>query len=246
MMVAIHQPHYFPWLGYLAKMASVDKFILMDTVQLEKRSYMLRNRVIDPDGQIRYLNISCEKQDHFERAYRDLKTKDFETWTNRQKGILISAYKKCDYFDEVWDVIAPIFKEEHELLCDVTIHSINILRDIFRIDTPLVLQSDIEVESNLKKGKLILGLCKAVRANAYYAGRGASIQYLDTEECEREGVHVIYQKFQHPIYTQIGNHSFATGLSALDLLFNQGIEKSRKIFWNSIDNELRNCSQIAH
>ena len=42
MMIAIHQPHYFPWIGYLDKMAKADKFVLMDTVQLEKRSYMLR------------------------------------------------------------------------------------------------------------------------------------------------------------------------------------------------------------
>ena len=73
MMVAIHQPHYFPWLGYLAKMASVDKFILMDTVQLEKRSYMHRNRIIDPDGEVRYLNISCEKKNHFCQEYKDIK-----------------------------------------------------------------------------------------------------------------------------------------------------------------------------
>lgn len=234
MIAAIQQPHYFPWLGYLAKMASVDKFILMDTVQLEKRSYMLRNRIVDPDGQIRYLNISCDKHNHYEREYRDIGTKDFEIWTNRQKGVLIRAYRKCKYFDEIWNVISPVFREEHEFLCDVTIHSMNILREIFTINTPLVLQSDIEIDNSLKKGNLILGLCKAVGADTYYAGRGASMQYLDLEEFDREGVHVIYQNFCHPVYEQIGNHPFVSGLSALDLLFNCGIEKSRELFWDSV------------
>lgn len=234
MMAAIHQPNYFPWLGYLAKMASVDKFIFMDMVQLEKRSYMLRNRIVDPDGQIRYLNISCEKHNHYEREYRELRTKDFEAWTGRQKGTIIRSYKKCDYFDEVWEAIAPIFTENHELLCDVTIHSVNILRGIFEIVTPVVLQSDINIDRGLKKEKLIMGLCKAVGADRYYAGQGASMQYLDVEECGREGISVIYQNFQHPIYDQIGNHPFVYGLSALDLLFNKGLEKSKEIFWNSI------------
>ncbi len=237
MMVAIHQPHYFPWLGYLAKMASVDQFILMDTVQLEKKSCMHRNRIIDLDGQIRYLNVSCEKHNHFEREYRDFRTKDFETWSGRQKGIIIRAYKKSDFFEEIWNAISPIFDVEHELLCEVTIHSINILRDIFKIDTSLIMQSDLKVDSSLKKEKLILGLCKAAGANVYYAGRGASMQYLDVEECKREGINVIYQDFLHPVYQQLGNHPFVPGLSALDLLFNNGIEKSKEIFWSSINGE---------
>lgn len=235
MMVAIHQPHYFPWLGYLAKMASVDKFILMDTVQLEKCSYMIRNRVIDLDGNIKYLTISAEKHGFLEKEYREIRIKEFLTYTIRQKNLIYSAYKYCKYFDEICDAIAPIFREEHELLCEVTIHSINILREIFKINTPVALQSDIELDKSLKKGKLVLEICKAFGADVYYAGRGTSMQYLDVEECEREGVHVVYQNFCHPIYEQIGNHPFVQGLSALDLLFNQGIEKSREIFWNSVE-----------
>lgn len=235
MMIAIQQPHYFPWLGYLAKMAVVDKFMFMDAVQLEKRSYMIRNRIIDPDGQVRYLNVFCDKHNHYEREYRDLKTKDFKEWTERQKGMLTRAYKKSAYFDEIWSVITPIFSEEHELLCDVAIHSINILRDIFQINTPIILQSDMEVDDGLKKGELILGLCKAAGADAYCAGRGASVQYLDIEACEKKGVHVVFQNFNHPLYEQIGNHPFVSGLSSLDLLFNKGIEKSREILWNSIN-----------
>lgn len=235
MMVAIHQPHYFPWLGYLAKMASVDKFILMDTVQLEKCSYMIRNRIIDTDGRIKYLTISAEKHGFLEKEYREIMIKDFSVWTSKQKNLILQAYKKCGYFDETWDAISPIFMEEHELLCDVTIHSINILRGIFGINTPLVLQSDIQVGSNLKKGDLVLGLCRAVGSDSYYAGRGASMDYLDTGKFNDENIQVLYQNFKHPEYKQIGNHPFVPGLSSLDLLFNQGIVKSREIFWDLIE-----------
>jgi len=33
MRVAIHQPHYLPWLGYLHRMAQADLFIVLDHVQ---------------------------------------------------------------------------------------------------------------------------------------------------------------------------------------------------------------------
>lgn len=235
MMVAIHQPHYFPWLGYLAKMASADKFVLMDSVQLEKGSYMIRNRIIDMNGNIKYLTISAEKHGFLEKEYREIKIKDFEIYTKRQKNLLVDAYRNCDYFDEVWSRIAPVFEEKYERLCDVTIRSINILKDIFNIGTPIILQSEIKICKDFKKSRLVLELCKAVGADAYYAGRGGSAQYLDVDECEREGVQVIFQKFDHPVYEQIGTHPFTAGLSSLDMLFNLGIEKSKKIFWAHVE-----------
>lgn len=235
MMIAIHQPHYFPWLGYMAKMASVDKFILMDTVQLEKCSFMIRNRIIDQDGRIKYLTISAEKHGFLEKEYREIRIKDFPVWTTKQKNLILQSYKKCAYFNEIWDAISPIFREEHELLCDVTIRSINILREILEINTPLVLQSSINIGRDLKKSELVLELCKAAGADAYYAGRGASVDYLDIGRFNEENIQIVFQDFKHPEYVQIGNHPFTPGLSALDLLFNQGVKKSREIFWDSVE-----------
>lgn len=234
MRVAIHQPHYFPWLGYLAKMASVDKFIFLDTVQLKKRSYMIRNRIIDLNGKIKYLNVTADTHDHFNREYRDIRTKDFENWSKRQKDLLIDAYRKSRWFDEIWDVILPIFNEKYEFLCEITIQSVMILRKIFEIDTLLVLQSDIGIDKSLKKNELILGLCKSVSADTYYSGNGAR-KYMVDSAFEKEGIHVIYQQFEHPVYEQMGNHPFEPGLSALDLLFNYGIKNAKEIFWNSVE-----------
>jgi len=44
-IVAAHQPHYFPWLGYVHKMAQADLFIVMDDLQYEKDNFQNRNRI---------------------------------------------------------------------------------------------------------------------------------------------------------------------------------------------------------
>ena len=49
--VAMHQPHYFPWLGYLDKMAKADEFVVLDEVQFTDGSPMSRNRFLQVDGE---------------------------------------------------------------------------------------------------------------------------------------------------------------------------------------------------
>ena len=34
-VIAIHQPNYFPWLGYFYKINACDEFVLLDTVQYQ-------------------------------------------------------------------------------------------------------------------------------------------------------------------------------------------------------------------
>ena len=45
MIVAAHQPHYMPWLGYLDKMAKADLFVVMDDLQYEAQNYQNRQRI---------------------------------------------------------------------------------------------------------------------------------------------------------------------------------------------------------
>ena len=45
MIVAIHQPHYLPWLGYLHRMAQADLFVVLDHVQFERRNRQNRSQI---------------------------------------------------------------------------------------------------------------------------------------------------------------------------------------------------------
>ena len=101
MRIAIHQPHYFPWIGYFDKMAKSDGFVLLDEVQLEKGSPMVRNRVLDQAGEIKFLTISGDTKDFLSRKYSELSTKDVQQWTQRQFNALQNYYRKAKFYKEM-------------------------------------------------------------------------------------------------------------------------------------------------
>ena len=50
--VAIMQPTYLPWIGYLAMIDRVDQFIYLDSVQFARRSWQQRNRIKTANGEL--------------------------------------------------------------------------------------------------------------------------------------------------------------------------------------------------
>ena len=50
MIVAIHQPQYLPWLGYLHKLIVADVFCYLDNVQYKKNEWQNRNRIKTATG----------------------------------------------------------------------------------------------------------------------------------------------------------------------------------------------------
>lgn len=233
MKVAIHQPHYFPWVGYLDKMAHADKFILLDKVQLEKGSYMYRNRILSNSGKICYLTVSAEKHGFLDKEYKEIVTRDNETWMPKQIAQLENAYAKSPYFSEVWEKVKLIFNNNSDKLCDIAINSIEIIRDILEIETEIITQSSVHYDETVKKNDLVLALCKAVDADVYISGNGARA-YMNEASFIHEGIEVIYQKFNVPEYQQHWSSEFVPGLSILDMLFNCGIEQTKKLFWDNI------------
>ena len=66
MLVAIHQPHYLPWLGYLHRMAQADLFIVLDHVQFERGNYQNRTQV-RVNGAAHWLTVPVVQRSQKER-----------------------------------------------------------------------------------------------------------------------------------------------------------------------------------
>jgi|GEM_PF-188615 len=243
MRIAIHQPHYFPWIGYLDKMSKVDKFILLDNVQLTDKSNMFRNKFMSKTGNEKYLTVCFAKSGYMHKAFRDVELNDTVNWQKDHINFLKDNYKKAEYYDEIWQFIYPLLEKKYQYICDVAIESLIIIKNIFEIPTEIVLQSEINYDSKAKNNDLVLDICKEMKANQYLSGNGAR-KYMDLDSFINENIQVEYQQFNHPVYTQCNSPNFLTNLSALDLLFNCGIKNSREIFWKNVKstNEFKNIS----
>ena len=64
-VVSIHQPNFFPWLGYFEKIVRSDYFIFLDNVQFPKKGGSWTNRVkLIVSGQPKWLTANINRQYH--------------------------------------------------------------------------------------------------------------------------------------------------------------------------------------
>jgi hypothetical protein len=237
MIVAIHQPHYLPWLGYLHRMAQVDLFIVLDHVQFERRNHQNRSQ-IRLEGEARWLTVPVVQRSQKERIIDKLvDNADPRPWGAIHFSTLRHAYHQAEHFRTYAEALRKIFDARWERLADLDRAMLDLLRDAFDIRTPLARSSELGVDG--AKSDLILNLCRAAGADALLAGLGGSRRYLDVEAFAREGVRIKWHDFRHPTYRQCGPQPFIPGLAAIDLLFNCGPQSRAILLEETATPELR-------
>lgn len=234
MKVAIHQPHYFPWMGYFDKMAKVDKFIIIDDVQLEDSSVMVRNKFLENTGVEKLLSLNVDKKGYLEKKCREINLKDWQKVRKKHSKFLYYNYKNAPYFNEIWEKISCIFEKNYELLIELQMDIIMIFIELLNIKTEIVFQSSLKYDIETKKNDLVLELCQKIEADIYLSGNGAK-KYMDDSTFLKNNIKVIYQKFTYPKYKQFSSLEFIPNLSILDMFFNLGIIESNKVFWKNVE-----------
>ncbi len=213
--VAIHQPQFMPWLGYLDKMDSADCFILLDTVQYKKNEWQNRNRIKTAQG-AQWLTVPVTYQ--FPARIEEVRVTDSANWRNKHWQALITNYAKAAFWKEHEGNVRALYDGEWERLSDVNRASIEWLRGAFGIATPMRWASELDAED--EPTQRLIDLCRAVGADVYLAGADGR-NYMDVERFARARIKVIFQEYEHPSYDQLFG-TFESHLSALDLALNCG------------------------
>lgn len=236
--IGIHQINYFPWTGYFNKMAKSDLFVYLDEVQLADRGFSQRAPMINSNGKETYLNVSVEKHGHRDKKFHEIILNNEANWQDTQYNFLKGNYSKHPYYAEVMERIEDLFTAKYERLIDINLKSIDLVREILGIRTETVMQSDLDYDRTSKKNDLMLELTKSCSGDVYLSGNGAR-KYMILQEFEDQGVKVQYLTFSPFSYPQYKSNDFNPGLSTLDLLFNVGLQESRDLFWENIqENEV--------
>jgi len=223
MIVAAHQPAYLPWLGYLAKIAACDLFVVMDDLQYEAQNFQNRNRIKINHGAA-WLTVPLERGLRSERIcdkYIANAGSGRHDWRQRSWRTLQTHYGSAPYWPRYADALHDLYHRPWHSLVALDLHILSLFMRWFEIRRPLMLASSLGLRGH--KTERILDLCRVVEAEVYLSGSGASRHYLDAALLARDGVTVAWQTFRHPVYPQrYPALGFLSHLSALDLLLNCG------------------------
>ena len=136
MKIAIHQPEHFPYLGFFQKMKEVDLFVILDDVQFTKGNFQHRNRFLNNSEKDEWFTIPLEKKPHH-KLIKDIKTNDTINW--REK-----ITKQLFWFFGL--NLSHIYSSSN--LIDINLESINYCRKKLKIDTPLILSSELDIKTS--------------------------------------------------------------------------------------------------
>lgn len=226
---AIMQPTYLPWMGYFALIDAVDVFVILDTVQLIRRSWQVRNRIKDTRGQELLLSVPVRKtRPRDELMLKDAVVNDEFPWRHKHLASFRQNYRKAEYFNIAMEIMEKaILDNKSSYLSSINHGFILQVVELLGVKTKIIRASDIPVKAS-GKARRLAEICSYLDASIYVSPAGSAC-YLEEEESrsifEEAGIDISYQNYKHPEYKQI-NGPFLSHLSVLDIIANVGPEEA--------------------
>lgn len=220
-LVAIHQPNFFPWLGYFDKIRRADAFVFLDAVDYPRSGSggmgSWTNRVrLNIQGEARWITCPIKRIDLGTPISR-VTIDDDQPWRVKLLRTLEANYRKAPRYAEAMALIEPLIRAPQRNLAAFNICAIQSIAAALGLETRFLLQSDLPGQG--KATELLASLVRAVGGNAYLAGGGAG-GYQENDVFAARGLELIYQGFTPRPYGDPAR--FIAGLSVIDYLMLDG------------------------
>lgn len=229
-VVGIHQPNFFPWLGYFDKIVRADIFVVLDNVQFSKTGGTWSNRVKLLAGERpAWVTMPVVRAYRGVRLLQEMEIDDRQPWRRKLLQTLRTYYARAEHFTTVFPELARLIEHDTPSLVEFNLRVILSLSRLLNIETgKIVLASALSAGGDATD--LLVEIVRSVGGTTYLCGAGSS-GYLEADKFERAGVRLVYQEFVHPTYLQRGTGDFIPGLSCIDALMHCGFHGTRALLF---------------
>ena len=164
MVVTIHQPEHFPYMGFFQKVDNADLLVILDNVKFRKNYYQNRNKILTKTGQDVWLTVPVEKSSN-SKMIKDVEIANDDVWRKK----IITTIKDNLSFD------ASLIYNQNSLI-DINMSSIRWALEKMHLEKEIVFASNLNV--NGSKSELLANILKSVGASKYISGPSGR-DYLD-------------------------------------------------------------------
>ena len=230
-LVAIHQPNFFPWLGYFSKAVRADVFIVLDDVQFARTgagTWSNRVRVLI-NGEPSWITMPIRRPHQLEglQRYDQIRVDNTQRWREKLLRTIQVHYRRAASFDEVFPAIEPLVMHPAESLVEYNLFVTSCIARRLYIDPERwVLASTLHATAT--GTARLIELVRAADGTAYLSGDGAG-GYQDDDAFASAGLGLVRQHFAHPVYDQRSGRPFVEGMSCIDALMHCGFDRTRAL-----------------
>ena len=224
--VAIHQPNFFPWLGYFNKIAKADAFVFLDHVQFSKTAGTWSNRVkLLLNKTPAWATAPIDRNFAGVRNINEMYFQRNNPWRVKLVKTLELNYKKAPFFLEIMNILEPFILNQEESISQYNIMAVKCIAEKLDISSDkFYLSSELVYEGH--SNEMLVSITQSLNGSIYMCGGGAD-SYQDEEIFKKNHIALKRQDFTHPQYEQFNTDTFIPGLSIVDALFNSGWEQTK-------------------
>lgn len=225
MRIGINQPYFFPYLGHFSIIKNTDCFILLDTAQFVKQSWMIRNRVLTPEGGWEYIRVPVASHSQKDMI-KDVKIDNSKDWRNKLIRYLEHYKKKAPYYTETVETVTTALDIETDSIAKLNQNILKTICGYLGINRDISIFSELglEIEKPMAPDEWPLNICKAIgNVDEYWNPEGGA-EFYDKTKFTDAGIKIAFLKINLKEYPQAGGE-FIPGLSIIDvMMFNKPTE----------------------
>jgi hypothetical protein len=223
MIIGASQPTFIPYPGYFGLIDFVDKFIFMDNVQFNKRSWQQRNYIKFNEAD-HLLTVPVLKKNKRDQLITDVEIDDSSNYVNKHLKTIERAYKKKKYFDSYFPIISKVYNKKFKFLLDLNLNLVEVFLEILGISKNIIFLSSLKIEK-FKNAELIYQICESQKCKTYVSTMGSK-DYLSNYNQIFEKYNVKFFIYNNATELEFdNNHQY----SIIDLIFKYGPESLKII-----------------
>ncbi|MBI4599363.1 WbqC family protein [Candidatus Uhrbacteria bacterium] len=224
MKLAIVQPYFFPYIGYLQLIDAVDKFVVYDDVHFMKKRWINRNYILIA-GQPSFIIVPLRKASQ-NKLIKDVEIAGESGWRAKMLRSVELAYKKAPFFNDGFAVVHEVISRDEPKISNLAVASLKAVARYLDIKTEFVDTSTVYDNSQLRAQERILNICEIERASAYINPIGG-VPLYSKKAFNDKNISLNFLKPNPPLYKQYGA-DFTPSLSIIDVLMFNSRDKIKE------------------
>jgi hypothetical protein len=225
MQVAIMQPYFAPYLGYVSLIKHTDEFVLFDSVQFIRHGWIERNRILKQNDGWLYIQVPLEKHPR-ETLIKDVKISNETDWKKKILSQLVIYKKVAPNYYKVINLLNEVFENDYTSI--VQLNKVLLEKICAYLGFPKTLPVFSEMNLAIKEAQMpdewALNICKKLGNDITYVNPIGGLDFFDRQKYTGSNIKIFFQKMHLEPYNQ-KRSIFEAGLSIIDVMMFNNVEE---------------------